>query len=87
MAITKTTTIERIDVVPAYDVSADDTENAAHPVAHVYYKDTIDDESDDDLPIFQTRSKRFEKFDSEGNATVYSSEDVLVQDVLDAIWS
>jgi len=76
MAITKTTIVERIDVYPAYDSSADDTENAAHPKAYVVYKDTIDDESDDDLPMVQSRGKTFEKFDSEGNATVYSSEDV-----------
>ena len=87
MAITKTTTIERIDVFPAYDASADATESAAHPRAYVVYRDTIDDESDDDLPIVQSRGKTFEKFDSEGNATVYSSEDSLVQSVLGAIWS
>lgn len=87
MAITKTTTIERIDVFPAYDESADAAENAAHPRAYVVYRDTIDDESDDDLPIVQSRGKTFEKFDSEGNATVYSSEDSLVQSVLGGIWS
>jgi len=87
MAITKTTIVERIDVVPARDSSADDTTNAAWPIAYVAYQDTIDDSSDDDLPIVHTRGKTFEKFDSEGNATVYSSEDVLVQDVLGAIWS
>jgi len=87
MAITKTTIVERIDVVPARDSSADDTTNLAWPIAYVIYQDTIDDSSDDDLPIIHSRSKSFEKFDSEGNATVYSSEDVLVQDVLGAIWS
>jgi hypothetical protein len=87
MAITKTTTIERIEVISAEDSSADDTTNVAWPKAYVVYLDTIDDSSDDDLPIVHSRGKNFEKFDSEGNATVYSSEDVLVQDVLGAIWS
>ena len=87
MAITKTTTVQRIDVIPAVDSSAEDTTNEAHPTAYVVYLDTIDDSSDDDLPIVHTRGKNFEKFDSEGNATVYSSEDALVQDVLGAIWS
>ena len=87
MAITKTTKVQRIDVIPALDSSAEDTTNAAHPTAYVVYLDTIDDESDNDLPIVHSRGKTFEKFDSEGNATVYSEEDVLVQDVLGAIWS
>lgn len=87
MAITKTTTVQRIDVIPAVDSSAEDTTNEAHPTAYVVYLDTIDDESDNDLPIVHTRGKTFEKFDSEGNATVYSLEDTLVQNVLSAIWS
>ena len=87
MAITKTTAIQRIDVIPAADSSADDTTNPAWPTAYVVYLDTLDDSSDDDLPIVHTRGKTFEKFDSEGNTTVYSSEDALVQDVLSAIWS
>ena len=87
MAITKTTTIQKIYVIPATDSSADSTTNPAWPTAHVVYLDTLDDSSDDDLPIVHTRGKTFEKFDSEGNATVYSSEDSLVQDVLGTIWS
>lgn len=87
MAITKTTAVQRIDVIPAADSSADDTTNPAWPVAYVVYLDTIDDSTDDDLPIVHTRGKTFEKFDSEGNATVYSEEDTLVQTVLGAIWS
>lgn len=87
MAITKTTVIQRIDVIPAADSSADNTTNIAWPTAYVVYHDTLDDSSDDDLPIVHTRGKNFEKFDSEGNATVYSEEDLLVQDVLGAIWS
>ena len=87
MAITKTTIVERIDVFPAADPSADDTTYQAHPTAYVVYQDTIDDSSDDDLPIVHQRGKDFTKFDFEGNATVYSSEDALVVSVLNGIWS
>ena len=87
MAITKTTVVQRIDVIPAVDSSADNTTNEAHHTAYVVYLDTIDDSSDSDLPIVHSRGKSFYKFDSEGNATTYGSEDDLVQSVLTAIWS
>ena len=59
MAITKTTTIERIEVISAEDSSADDTTNVAWPKAYVVYLDTIDDSSDDDDPLKSLYIKQF----------------------------
>jgi hypothetical protein len=87
MAITKNTKVERIDITPAVDSSADSTTNDAYPTVYVVYLDTIDDSSDDDLPIVHTRGKTFYKFNSDGDETTYSSEDSLIQTVLGAIWS
>ena len=99
MAITKTTTVERLEVYPLADSSAEDTSNAKYPTITVVYKDTLDDSEDADLPVTATRIKHLEKFtithgtDSEGNptecstATVVSNEDPLVRTICTALWS
>jgi hypothetical protein len=88
MAITKTTTVQRIEVYPPADSSADDTANAKHETLMVVYQDTIDDPADDDLPVTADRPKHLSKYQSDGgDATDYSGEDALVQTVCDAIWS
>ena len=99
MAITKTTTVQRCEVYPAHDSSAESTTSEAWPTVMVVYEDVLDDSEDADLPVTATRVKHLERFtithgtDSEGNptessaATSVSGEDQLVQDICGAIWS
>ena len=54
----------------------------------VVYHDTLDDDSDADLPVTATRVKHLTKFVSDGgSATDYSSEDALVKSICDKIWA
>ena len=88
MAITKVTTVQRIEVYPIGDSSADDTSNNKHESVMVVYNDTLDDSADADLPVTATRVKYLYKFVEDGGAaTDYSGEDALVQTVCAAIWS
>ena len=88
MAITKTTTVQRLEIYPLMDSSAADTANAKHPSVMVVYNDTIDDAEDADLPVTATRVKHLNKFVEDGGAaTDVSGEDALVQTVCTAIWS
>lgn len=88
MAITKTTVVQRIEVYPLTDLSAEDTANTKHPSVMAVYNDTLDDSEDADLPVTATRAKYINKFVEDGGAaTDYSSEDALVQAVCTAIWS
>ena len=88
MAITKTTKVQRIEVYPVADSSADSSSNLKHESLMVVYEDTLDDSSDADLPVTATRVKHLHKYVSDGGAaTDYSSEDALVQTVCSAIWA
>lgn len=88
MAITKTTTVQRCEVYPLQDSSAEDTANAKHPTVMVVYNDVIDDADDADLPVTATRVKHILKFVEDGGAaTDVSGEDALVQTICTAIWS
>ena len=87
MSITKTRTVQRVEVYPAQDSSADATANEAHETVMVVYDHTFDDSEDDSLPITSTKVVHIFKFDSEGNATSTSGEDALVQTICSAIWS
>jgi hypothetical protein len=88
MAITKTTTVQRCEVYPLHDSSAEDTANAKHPSVMVVYNDVIDDADDADLPVTATRVKHINKFvEDGGDATDVTGEDTLVQTICTAIWS
>ena len=88
MAITKTTTVQRCEVYPLQDSSAEDTANAKHPTVMVVYNDTLDDSEDADLPVTATRVKHIYKFVEDGGAaTDVTGEDALVQTICTAIWS
>jgi hypothetical protein len=88
MAITKETNVQRLEVYPPADSSADNTRNAAHETVMVVYEDTLDDSNDDDLPVVATRVKHLSKFESDGGEALdYSGEDALVVSVCDAIWA
>ena len=51
MAITKTTSLHRLEVIKAADSSADAGNNAAYPVLSVVYLDSFDDAEDSTLPV------------------------------------
>ena len=89
MAITKTTNLERVEVMPAEDAAAADTTNAGNPRVECVYLDTVDDSTDDDLPASFTRIKTLHRYSDEDNqtATDVTSEDQLVQDICGAIWA
>lgn len=99
MAITKTTRVQRCEVYPKADASAEATESAAWPSLMVVYEDVLDDPDDAELPVTATRTKHLSKFtvttgvDDDGNptstsaATVVTGEDQLVQDICGGIWS
>ena len=88
MAISKTTTVDRIEVYPAEDSSADETSMQAHPRVVVFYMDTLDDPDDAELPVTAHREKAFYKFvEDGGSATDTSGEDALVQSICTAVWS
>lgn len=88
MAITKTTTVLQLHVLPAEDSSAEDSNNAKHPRVEVTYQEAFDDPEDSTLPATTTRYVYLTKFvENGGAATDYSGEAQLVQDVCGGIWS
>jgi len=89
MAITKTTSVQRVEVYTQSDADAADTLNSGNPTVMVVYEDTLDDSTDADLPVTATRVKHLNRYSDETNqtATVVTGEDQLVQDICGAIWS
>lgn len=88
MAITLTRTVQRIEVYPLADSSAESTANAKHPSFMIVYNETFDDSSDADLPLTASKVKHLYKFVEDGGAaTDVSGEDALVQTVAGAIWA
>ena len=95
MAITKTTSVQRVEVYRATDPDAADTLNAGNPTVTVIYEDSMDDPNDSDLPVIAIRAKNLSRYvvtinDDEtttSTATDVTGEDQLVQDICGAIWS
>ena len=89
MAITKTTSVQRVEVYPQSDADAADTLNSGNPTVMVVYETTFDDSTDDDLPETSTRVKHLMRYSDEDNATAtdVTGEAQLVQDICGAIWS
>jgi hypothetical protein len=88
MAITLTRTLQRAEVYPLADSSAEDDTNAKHPSVMVVYNETFDDSSDADLPVTANKVKHIYKYVEDGGAdTDYSGEDALVISICDAIWA
>ena len=87
MAITKTRSVQRIEVYPAME---DGDERVM-----VVYENTFDDSEDDELPVTQTHVKHLEKTVTDNSDpenpvvtnTDISGEDALVQTVCNAVWS
>ena len=88
MAISKTTTVDRIEIYPAEDASAEATTLQAHARVMVMYMDLLDDPDDTELPVTAYREKVFNKFVEDGGAdTDVSGEPALVQSICTAAWS
>ena len=88
MAITNVRTVQRVEVYPAQDSSAEDTANAKHETLMVVYNHTFDDSEDAALPITTTKVVHLNKFVEDGGAaTSVSGEDALVQTICAAIWA
>lgn len=95
MAITKTTSVERVEVYPAQDSYAAATTNAGNATLMVVYQITFDDSADDLLPTSTPLVKRLNRYtittndegESTSAATDVTGEDQVVQDICGAIWS
>ena len=90
MAISNTTTVQRIEIYPLTDSSAEDTANAKHPTMMVVYNNTLTGTGADAglNGSVSTTVKHLSKFvEDGGDATDVTGEDQLVQDVAGEIWS
>ena len=89
MAISSTKTVQRVEVYPLQNSSADATANAKHPTMMVVYENTLSGTGSDahlDGTV-ATEVKHLNKFVSDGgSATDVSGEDALVQTICGAIW-
>ena len=88
MAITKSTTLERIEILKPVNAGGDaSNSNDANYRITVTYLDVLDDSSDADLPISSERTKHFFRYDENGDDTNLGSEAEIVQNVAGALWS
>lgn len=78
MAISLTTTVQRIETYPAQQAEEGET---TYPTLMVVYNDVFDDPKDDQLPVTATKVLHFSKGDD------VSKEDPLVQTIATALWS
>lgn len=90
MAISNLKRVQRIEVYPLQDSSADDTANAKHPAVMVVYENILSGTGADahlDGSI-STQVSTFYKFvEDGGDATDVSGEDALVQAICTAVWA
>jgi len=92
MAINKNVQIERLEVFPPEDTTAENT-NKAHAsimvVSTITFTGTGQNSSDVDLPLVNTTSKVLYYYSDEANGTKTSvvGEEELVQTVANAVWS
>jgi len=95
MAISKTTAVQRVEVYPPADSSADTGTSNAWPTLMVVYIDTLDDPDDAELPVTANRVKHLSKFTESSaedgtvthTAASVTSEDQLIQNICGAVWS
>ena len=89
MAITKSTTLKRIEVKPAKNSGAGSDQNDKYPTLLIVYNDRMYDDENKITTDVQ-RVVNYSKYVSDGGAaTNYSSsaDDVLVKQIGDALWS
>ena len=90
MAISSSKSVQRLEVYPLADSSADDTANAKHPTVMVVYENTLSGTGADAHLDGQvsTQVVHLSKFvEDGGSATDVTGEDALVQTVCGAIWA
>ena len=90
MAISSTKSVQRAEIYPLADSSADDTANVKHPTVMVVYENKLTGTGADahlDGTV-ATEVKHLSKFvEDGGSATDVSKEDALVQTICGAIWA
>lgn len=95
MAMTKTTTLTEINIIPQETFTNGEGEQIVHEaVIRSVYRTVVDDPDDDDLPITHTFGNTLHRttttYDSDGNAIVadtdLSGEDQLVQNLAALVW-
>ena len=88
MAITKTTKLNRVHIIPPADATAASNTNNGNYTIEVLSTITIDDESDLQLPIETLKSYMIYRYVADGgSATDISGEDSLVQSIAGTIWT
>ena len=88
MAITKTTKVDRVTVIPKADSSAAANTNEGNPSILISIIHTLDDSEDSDLPVDSYHEKHIYRYVvNEGAATDISGEDALVQAIAGGVWS
>ena len=90
MAITSSKGVQRLEVYPPADSSADNTANAKHETVMIVYENTLSGTGADAHLDGQvsTQVVHLSKYVADGGAaTDVSGEDALVQSVCTAIWS
>lgn len=78
MAISLTTTVQRIETYPAQQAEEGET---TYPTLMVVYNDVFDDPDDDKLPVAATKVVHLKEGDD------VTGEDQLVQTIATALWS
>tara|TARA_S200000501_G_C20336034_1_gene531100 strand:+ start:150 stop:419 length:270 start_codon:yes stop_codon:yes gene_type:complete len=89
MAITKSTTLKRIEVKPAKNSGAGSDQNDKYPTLLIIYNDSMYDDENKITTDVQ-RIVNYSKYITDGGAvTNYSTsaDDVLVKQIGDTIWS
>ena len=87
MAITKEKTVNKVEVYPPSDPSAESTSNNKWSRLWVEYKIVLDDTSDDELPVTSYTQKNLVRYNTDGSPYDYNSEDEYVKTLIGVLWT
>jgi hypothetical protein len=87
MAITKTEVLQRCEIYPASDPSAESGENAANPTLMVVMEITFDDTGDAELPVVSNKVSLLSRYDDDGNPSDVSNYIQMIQNICAAVWT
>ena len=87
MAITKVKTVNKVEVYPPLDSSAESTSNNKWSRLWVEYKIVLDDTSDDELPVTSYTQKNLVRYNTDGSAYDFSREETYVKTLITALWT
>ena len=87
MAITKVKTVNKVEVYPPFDSSAESTSNNKWSRLWVEYKIVLDDTSDDELPVISHTQKNLVRYTADGSANAFSGEETYVKTLISALWT